>query len=189
VRHQLVSDARIVLDLVLSRPPTLGRGRLVCIDGPAGSGKTTLATALEALADDGVVVHMDDLYEGWGGLATVGEQLATLLLPLAAGSPGHYRRWDWHASGWAETVVVDPGPLLVVEGVGSASAAYAALATVVVWVEAPADLRARRGRARDGDAVVEHWEQWTRDEEALFARERTRERADVVLDGSGDAPA
>ena len=29
-----------------SRPATLGAGRLVCVDGPAGSGKTTLGAAL-----------------------------------------------------------------------------------------------------------------------------------------------
>ena len=32
---------------VLAAPPTLGAGRLVCVDGPAGSGKTTLAAALD----------------------------------------------------------------------------------------------------------------------------------------------
>ena len=35
-----------MLALAASRPPTLGAGRLVCVDGPAGSGKTTLARAL-----------------------------------------------------------------------------------------------------------------------------------------------
>ena len=42
--------ARDVLALAASRPPSLGAGRLVCVDGPAGSGKTTLAAALLAFA-------------------------------------------------------------------------------------------------------------------------------------------
>ena len=41
--------AGVVVDLALRRPPTLGDGRLVCIDGPAGSGKTTLAAEVAAL--------------------------------------------------------------------------------------------------------------------------------------------
>ena len=41
-----VDTAGAVLDLARSRPTSLGSGRLVCVDGPAGSGKTTLADAI-----------------------------------------------------------------------------------------------------------------------------------------------
>jgi uridine kinase len=176
-------NAERVLALVRSRPATLGSGRLVCVDGPAGSGKTTLGAEIAALAGGAAVVHMDDLFEGWGGLDRVDEQLETLLRPLAAGFSGSYRRWDWPGNAWAETVLVPPAPLLVLEGVGSGSRAHADLITVLAWVEVPADLRMARGLERDGAALAEHWEQWARDEEALFAREHTRQRADLILDG------
>lgn len=180
--------ARLVLDLALARPPTLGSGRLVCIDGPAGSGKSTLADALVGLEPAGRVVHMDDLYDGWEGLARVTDQLAGLLLPLAEGRPGSYRRYDWHAKAYAETVTVEPVPLLVVEGVGSAAAAYSALATVVVWVEAPREQRLRRGLERDGEGMRADWERWMADEDRLFAAEDTRRRAHVLVDGTGERP-
>ena len=49
-RHgaRLVSarTAAVVVAWVLAAEPTLGKGRLVCVDGPAGAGKTTLADAL-----------------------------------------------------------------------------------------------------------------------------------------------
>lgn len=181
--------AEDLLALALARPATLGAGRLVCIDGPAGSGKTTLAEeiaglACEALADASAVhpvVHMDDLYAGWAGLPHIGGQLDTLLPPLAEGRPGHYRRYDWHAGAFAETVTVTPSPLLIVEGVGSGAAAYDRLRTLLVWVEAPYDVRMARGLERDGDTFAPYWEAWARDEADLFARERTRERADVVI--------
>jgi len=178
-----VRNADRVLELLRSRPPTLGSGRLVCIDGPAGSGKSTLAAEIASLAGGAAVVHMDDLFEGWGGLARIDDQLGTLLRPLARGFSGSYRRWDWPGNAWAETVLVPPAPVLVLEGVGSGSAAYADLMTVLVWVEVPVELRLARGLERDGDALAEHWEQWAHDEQALFAREHTRQRADVVLDG------
>jgi hypothetical protein len=126
---------------------------------------------------------MDDLFEGWRGLARVDEQLGTLLRPLAEGFSGSYRRWDWPGNAWAETVLVPPAPLLVVEGVGSGSSACADLVTVLVWVEVPFELRMARGLHRDGEAAAEHWRQWAEDEQELFTRERTRERADLVLDG------
>jgi vacuolar-type H+-ATPase catalytic subunit A/Vma1 len=178
-----VSNAAEVLALAGSRPATLGTGRLVCVDGPAGSGKTTLAEEIASLSD-APVVHMDDLFEGWDGLPRIGDQLETLLPPLADGRPGSYRRWDWPANAWAETVVVPPAPLLVLEGVGSGALRHAALVTVLAWVEVPYDLRMARGLERGGIGVAEHWRQWAVDEQDLFARERTRERADVVLDGT-----
>lgn len=173
-----------VLALLDERDATLGSGRLVCIDGPAGSGKTTLAAGLSAARPDAAVVHMDDLYPGWDGLPRVGAQLGTLLRPLAEGESGRYRRWDWPAGDWAEEVVVPPGPLLVVEGVGSGSPVPGVTPTVLVWVEAPHELRMRRGIERDGDAFAPHWEAWAVAEAEHFARHRTRERADLEVDGT-----
>lgn len=176
---------RRVVDLLTSRPATLGDGHLVCVDGPAGSGKTTLAAGIAAAVAGSVVVHMDDLFEGWDGLPTVDAQLDSLLLPLAGGEEGSYRRWDWDAGAWAERVTVAPTGLLVVEGVGAGSLRAAEVTTVLVWVEAPYDVRMRRGLERDGDAFAPHWEAWARAEAEHFARHRTRERADLVVDGTG----
>ena len=108
--------AALLLEVAESRPPTLGPGRLVCVDGPAGSGKTTLADAVAALRPGARVVHMDDLYDGWNGLPHLADQLTGLLRPLADGEPGCYRRYDWFAGCYAETVDVPPGDLLVLEG-------------------------------------------------------------------------
>ena len=76
-----------------------------------------------------------------------------------------------------------PTPLLVVEGVGSGAPVCADLVTLLVWVEAPHDLRLRRGLERDGDDFAPHWERWAVQEADLFARDLTRERAEVHVNG------
>jgi uridine kinase len=186
--HAPASTAATLVDLALSRPPTLGSGRLVCLDGPAGSGKTSLAAAVAARVPGSRVVHLDDLYDGWDGLHHVTDRLDDLLRPLAAGRPGTYRRYDWHAGRYAETVTVAPVPLLVLEGVGSGGSRHADLVTVLAWVSAPHDLRMRRGIDRDGETFAARWEHWAREEAALFAREGTEGRADLLVDGTGAAP-
>jgi energy-coupling factor transporter ATP-binding protein EcfA2 len=179
---RVVSNAQQVLDLARSREPTLAKGRLICVDGPAGSGKTTLADELAELSGASIL-HTDDMFEGWGGLPRITDQLESLLRPLATGRAGTYRRWDWPGNDWAETILVPPAPLLVLEGVGSGAAAYDELVTVLAWVEVPYALRMARGLERGGVGVEDNWPQWAVDEQALFDREGTRERADLVLDG------
>ena len=161
--------------------PTLGGGRLICVDGLAGAGKSTLAAEIARLRPEAVVIPTDELLEGWAGLPTLGDHVDALLRPLAEGRTGQWRRWDWAADRWAETHDVEPGPLLVLEGVGSAPLVSDDLITTLVWVDAPRDLRLDRGMARDGEHQRELWVQWLDDEAALHARDRTRERADVVV--------
>ena len=180
------SSSDAVLSLASSRVPTLGAGRLVCIDGPAGSGKTTLGHSL-AEATGAQLIHSDDLMEGWRGLDAVGRQLTALVGPLAEGRPGSYEHFDWQHHRYDRVVPVPPAPWLVVEGVGSGAAAIAAYTTVLVWVEVDDDLRLARGLARDGVEMEQHWRTFMLDERELFEREQTRERADVLVDGSGVA--
>ena len=180
-----------IAERVLVAAPRLGPVRLVAIDGPAGSGKTTLAGALaDALVGQGAnaaVLHLDDLYDGWTGLeGSLWPRLsAQVLEPLRRGRPGRYQRYDWPAGAFDDWVDLPVPGVLVLEGCGSARRAADELVVLRVWVEAPPQVRLARGLARDGEAERPHWERWMRDEAEHFARERTAERADVRLDGFG----
>jgi uridine kinase len=176
----------VLADQVQRAAPRMGSVRLVCIDGPAGSGKTSLAVALaDALGEAASVVHMDDLYEGWSGLdgvwARVEEQV---LRPLDQGRAALYQRYDWVAERFAEWLDIPIPEVLILEGCGSAPRAVEGRAVLIAWVEAPADVRLTRGLARDGQHMRDHWLRWMDAEAAELAREGTRERADVVVDGT-----
>lgn len=182
-----VADVEALAARARCARPRLGATRLVVVDGPAGSGKTTLADQLGAALGGAPVVHMDDLYEGWSGLAPgVWDRLRRQVLdPVAAGRPARYQVYDWvrgRFDRWVDVAVPD---VLVVEGVGAAARPVDARASLRVWVEVAPDLRLARGLARDGEALRDEWLRWAEREQAHFAADRTRERADVLVDGTG----
>jgi len=166
-----------LLDRVTAAPPRLGATRLVCVDGPAGSGKTVLAARIAAgAADRGLsvqVLHMDDLYEGWDG-ADRGFALLRdhVLARIAAGLEGRYRRYDWEARAYAEKHAVPADlDLLVVEGVTSADRGVEPWPSLRIWVETTNTVRLERGIDRDGEALRDRWLDWMRWEREHFAAE------------------
>jgi hypothetical protein len=176
-----------IVQLTLRRSPTCGRTKAVSVDGPAGSGKTTLAAeladAFDARGLDAAVLHMDDFYEGWAGLQPGLEPrlISQVFEPLADERPGRWQRYDWHAEafdGWIDLPVVD---VLVLEGCGSGARAYDPYRTTLVWVEADRSTRIARGIERDGEQILPLWLTWMDREEAHFRLNGTRGRADVVL--------
>lgn len=181
---------------VLSAPARLGAVRLVCVDGPAGSGKTTFAGRLAAaLPGHAELVHMDDLYAGWTLTGCRARLAAGVLGPLAEGRPGGYHRYAWADGRFAAEVTPVPVPgVLVVEGCGSSPRWLDPFTTLRAWVEAPVALRLARGLERDGVAMAEEWRRWQCLEAELFAAEATRERAQLrvdataVGDGAGFVP-
>jgi uridine kinase len=176
-------------DRVLASPPRLGGTRLVCVDGPAGSGKTTFAGRLAAaVGGDAVVVHIEDLYAGWTVTGAAARLAAAVLRPLADGRPGAFAPYDWAAQRFSPALVeVPPARVLVVEGCGSSPRTVDPWAVLRIWVEAPAGLRVARGLARDGEDMATEWRKWQATEVAEFAREDTRARADLRVDGAATA--
>ncbi|WJZ17573.1 hypothetical protein CGUA_04940 [Corynebacterium guangdongense] len=139
------------------------------IDGPSGAGKTTYANRLGEMTG-WRVVHLDDFYPGWGGLAEGARMVVEDVLDPV--DPG-FTRWDWNNSRPAERVTLDPEASLIVEGVGAITkqsvAAAAKLGEVhTIHITAASDARFRRAIARD-PGYRAWWQMWARQEEAHFS--------------------
>lgn len=174
-----------IVGLVDASEPRCGATRLVAIDGPSSSGKTTLArdVAAELAAP---TVHMDDLYPGWEGLREATALVAAWIVePLRSGRPARYRRWDWKSSRYAEWVQLPAADVVVLEGCGSGARPGADALSALVWVEADEAVRYVRGMSRD-QGFAPFWDLWAAQERELFVADGTRQRADLVIDTSHD---
>ena len=155
---------------------------IVAIDGRSGSGKTTFAAELSAQLPDATVVHLDDIYPGWDGLAATPALVAAqVLAPLRRHELAAFRRFDWERDEFGPLVPVHPAAVVIVEGAGSSVGLARSYADLRLWLEADEPVRKRRALDRDGDAYRPHWGRWARQEDEVFGADNTRERADIIL--------
>ena len=116
-----------------------------------------------------------------------------MLTPLLAGRDARYEVRDWRNDEFGDALAgwktVAPHPFVVLEGVTCTRREIADRLAVRVWVDAPADVRLRRGIERDGESHRALWERWMPEEAAFFDADGTRGRADFVVQGTAEASA
>lgn len=128
----------------------------VTIDGYSGSGKSTLAAALASLLPGWQVLHLDDWYPGWDGLAAGTDIARRIATDLRGGRASSYEAWDWEAGETGATIRVPLAPTII-EGCG----AIEAEADLAIWIADPGeDERRARALARDGQTYAPHWRRW-----------------------------
>jgi uridine kinase len=151
---------------------------ITIIDGRSGAGKTQLAERL-AVETGARVIHMDDLYAGWHGLATGSRLLErAILTPLSAGRRASWRRWDWELGGWLHEDSAEPGDAIIVEGCGSLTLESREHADRAIWLEASEDVRHARALERDGDDSW--WTLWREQEDEHIAANDPADLADEI---------
>ena len=129
---------------------------VVTIDGYSGSGKSTLAAALARLVNGWQVLHLDDWYPGWDGLAAGARIARRIAADLRGGRASSYEVWDWEAGETGATIRVPLAPTII-EGCG----AIEAEADLAIWIADPGEGERRsRALARDGQTYAPHWRRW-----------------------------
>ena len=174
---QLARNAVLASDAV-------GGIRLVGVDGPAGSGKSTFAAELGAAL--GAPVVGLDWFMVWTSLESWWPRVQDqLIAPLLRGEDARYQLRDWPADEFGDSLgewAVQPwAPVIVLEGVGSTRRETIGQLAYRVWVEAPDAVRLVRGLERDGESHRPQWDEWIRMEAEFFPRDGARDRADLIV--------
>ena len=170
-----------IVEAILDKPGPL---RLVAIDGPGGAGKSTFARKLSEAAGRAPVFHTDDFAAADNPINWWPRLLQQVIGPFARGEAARYQRYDWPTKTLAGWHTIEPAPIAILEGVSAGRSEWAEHLSFLIWIETPREERLRRGVDRDGLEALDDWESWMASEDAHYARDPTRERADIVLDGT-----
>jgi len=160
---------------------------LIAIDGPAGSGKTSLANQLASNLKSATTIHMDDLYNGWEDAltATLTRHLEEWVLdPLTLHQSVKYQKFDWNTGEYGPTVEVRDVELLILEGVGAAQSKIRQQADLTIWIEVGAQIGLARVLNRDGAQILPYMLKWQERESAHFIKDQTKENCQIFIDGS-----
>lgn len=141
---------------------------IVAIDGPCGSGKTTLAELLKQ-AYGCNVFHMDDFflrpeqrtperYAEPGGNVDRERFAEEVLVPLRAGKTVRAQRFDCHTMTLKPAAAAEPTQLSVVEGSYSLHPALRDAYTLSVFLKADEETQKRRIVQREGEAALARFE-------------------------------
>jgi uridine kinase len=158
---------------------------IILIDGRAGSGKSTFAESLQQqLFRDGEsaprVIHMDNIFEGWDGLALGSDYMVRFILqPLARRETASWQDWSWvknQRSSWRE---FSGGTPLIIEGCGSLTERSKEHADISIWLEASEETRRERWIQRERH--LEKFDFWAAQELDFYAREKSQSLADLVI--------
>ncbi len=160
---------------------------LIAIDGPAGSGKTSLANQLSNKLNSVTTIHMDDLYNGWEDAltATLTQHLEEWIIdPFGKHQSAHYQKFNWSTGEYGLAVEVRDIELLILEGVGAAQEIIRQSADLTIWIEVGPQIGLARVLDRDGDQLLPYMLKWQERESAHFLMDQTKENCQIFVDGS-----
>ncbi len=159
---------------------------IIGIDGVAGSGKTTLSLNLQRDLGNSQVIHMDDLYEGWGD--PLSEKLSErvveqILKPITSNNSATYDRFNWAMQLFDEQVKIVPSKYLNLGGVGAGQKSFRNYLTKLIWVRCDPTTGFERVLARDGQHLKNQMIIFLKDQNKHFEIEKTDLASDYNYSG------
>ena len=177
-----------IIELIISGERRSNHSRIIAIDGPAGAGKSTLASRLHKNLNvtNVEIIHMDDLYDGWEKALTASLTRTlenNIAAPTYKGKSFEYRKFDWLANRFGDYIRVKSPDVLILEGVGAGQKAIRKYLDQLIWIDIEPEIGLARVLQRDGDYLETEMRVWQMRESEHFQRDYTCDCATIRIDG------
>lgn len=180
-----------IKDVLEQTQPSCGKVKFIAIDGHGGSGKSTLAAILskELSAE---IIHTDD-FASWDNPKDWWPLLIERIFdPIRRGAKTlSYPRSKWWDNHNPEPVADQQlTEVMILEGVSALRKEFRPYISLSIFVDTPKDTCIERGINRDlstgksYDELTKIWEDWYQKESTYMDRDRPKDIADFVIDGT-----
>lgn len=166
--------------------PTRRDTRLIAIDGRGGSGKSTLANKLQEKIPKVEIVHLDDF-----AYPNTDRQrlLDQVIIPLEENRSAKYQRFDWGSKKLAEWHEIQPGGIVIIEGVSTLHDILYKHFDYKIWIECAPEIGFQRGLERDlnvykFDTKNDWLNKWMPEEKKYVEEHSPQKKADYIVDGT-----
>lgn len=176
-----------LIELIKESEKFCGDSKLICIDGPAGSGKTTLAKNIQKHLDKSFIIHMDEIYDGWENALNkklVSNVQEWIISPMKNNQPIKYKKYDWYQEERKESVHINDYNFIILEGVGAASLGVREESSLALWIEGRQEILLKRVLDRDGEHIKDEMLNWQSKEQEYFLEHDTKNQCDFWIDGN-----
>ncbi len=166
---------------------------IISIDGPCGSGKTTLAGKISKTIPINVV-HMDDFYlpfykrdKNWmnivAGHMDYDRLIKNVLIPYKENKKTNYVSYDCHSDKYMQEIEIDLSKLVLLEGSYSSNPLLDEYVDFRIYVDIDSDTQIERLTKRNEKLVDKFISMWIPFENNYFLSCNIREISDMVVRG------
>ena len=171
---------------LLSNLSGLSPGEVIAIDGPAGSGKTTLSNQLAADINNVEIIHVDDLYQGWSDAFSarlIASVISQILLPISEKKDFTYEIYDWRSNKFYKSKVIAKNKIYILDGVGAGQSQFRPYLSKIIWLNISDELGLSRVLQRDGAEILSPMQEFQKAQKLHFASDLTENAADFHYEG------
>jgi uridine kinase len=172
----LESLRETVTELLAHKQPVL-----LAIDGFGGSGKTTLARAIQSDFPGSAIITLDDFATDTTSGADRKRFLSQVLIRLFESDAAHYQRFNWREKALADWITIEPIGLIIIEGVSVLGEDFNFHYDVRVWIDCPFELASQRMKERDKNMHnPQYFNVWEK-EDREYGKTEPWKRADLII--------
>ncbi len=194
VRQSCLPPNVVLLNAIRQTAAPANRPLLIAIDGRCASGKTSLASQVQAICGC-AVIHMDDFflrpeqrtkerYATPGGNVDHERFLEEVLLPLSRGFAVQYRPFDCSTQQLSQPVALPQSNIVVVEGSYSCHPKLASHYDLRAFLTIDSETQMERLVSREGIAYAQVFrDKWIPLEELYFTSLHPEKTCDLILYG------